>query len=51
MCDRQPDVFIQMKKFDAAPVNLWHPDQRIQELELRRASGRDDACRALLLDG
>lgn len=39
-----------MKKFDAAPVHLWRPGQRIQKLELRRASGRDDARSTVLLD-
>src|SRR5260370_7839982 len=39
MCNRQTDIFIQMKGFKLGPVDAWGFCQRIQKLELRCGGG------------
>src|SRR5205823_3057197 len=51
MCDRKPDVFVEMEHLDTTPVNVGSSGQRIQKFELGRPCGRDDSSDSSLLYG
>ncbi len=47
MLNRQADVFVEMEKLDARPVDAWRGGERIEKRELRRAGrGNDPRPRA-----
>ncbi len=47
----EADVLVEMEHLDPAPVEVVSCGERVEEVELRRASGDDDARGAMGVDG
>lgn len=51
MRDRQTNIFIQVKRRDAIPGDVWFVNQRREHFELRRTRGNDNRRAAAFGDG